>query len=189
MASYTGNEAATQVAIPTSPTFFDFQIPDIKELLGRSHPTEGPARGVRFHFDQARPMLPTQLYVAATGRANDMVDPSPAHADVFKANGSSLTSTEFENVMSGNGALGNKAGSCVYFSKSVLENQLLSGNIPDNSGQTLRLIVVEQTAFPDLFNLVAVRIDGNGQPQTVALLSDHPCPPSCNEEYSRGLLV
>lgn len=183
---FTGSEPGTPVGFPGT-HFFDFNAGIVRQLLARPD-----AVGIRFHFDQARPNFPTELYAAACGPKNDIMDPANNGADFFRSTGQAIAFDNLPPVAAANFESGAKAGSCVFVSRAVLEGDILGTELNPTGANTVRLFV-ENFGLPDTlgtptFTLVAIGLD-SGIMTGSFLKSEQPCPPNCPDDDPYGRRV
>lgn len=182
---YLGNEEGIPLA-PMNPllhpSFFDFEVRIIRELLQVPN-----ALGVRFHFDQHRPNFPTELYVAACDATMDI--PTSTGVDYIRSNGQEIAQADLPQNILDSFKKGPKPGACVFFSRALLEENIIGDGSLPSPVDTLRLYVttynppfgsdlVDANGNP-YFTLVAAGLLADSSQITTSWLSEHPCPPNC----------
>lgn len=178
--AFTGNEVGTPVGVPAG-QIFDFNAAIIRELLARDG-----ALGVRFHFDGVRPNPLNDLYACACGPVNDIHNASVLGRDYFSGLGREVDFPDLPDTVKANFGSGEKVGACVFVSRKMLEEDILS----NPNVNAIRLFVAEfgqddSRGVPTFTLAVSGLVNGNMSGPL--LQSEEPCPPVCGDDYPPGL--
>ncbi|MEL6863469.1 MAG: hypothetical protein AAFP19_03575 [Bacteroidota bacterium] len=177
MSTYTGMEGGPNIAAPPNALSFDFSRETIEQLLNKAHPNKAIA-GLRFHFDTDGPInTPKRLIGIGVTQGGPQPEEvfTPGSQDYIPDTGNPITRQDFETLIFG--VNGQKVRACVYFSRTVLRDQILNAN---NQRTGIRFFVA-----PFLIShttLTAIGLNGNMMDGNF-FRSELPCPPACGGDY------